>query len=72
MVAWNSVPHEEAARAPHDVSAIRGRLEFQIHCIRRSMQASALDLKGTITIVLSLWYGFKAQNTRLHENMLLM
>ena len=52
MLAWDSVPHREAARAPHDVLAVRGSPEFQIHGIRPLMHASALDLEGVVAIFL--------------------
>ena len=73
MLAWDSVPHREAARTPHDVPTIRGSTEFQIHGIRPLMPASALDLEGLVAKLLDDYpvvRGF-GLNTRVHEKMLL-
>ena len=64
MLARDSVPHREAARTPHDVPAVRGSLEFQLHGIRPLMHASALDLEGVVVIFLdnkACGAGFRAQ-----------
>ena len=52
MLAWDSVPHMEAARTPHDVPVVRGSPELQFHGIRPLMHASALDLEGVVAIIL--------------------
>ena len=52
MLAWDSVPHREAARTPHDVPTVRGCPEFHIHGIRPFMHASTLDLEGVVAIFL--------------------
>ena len=51
MLAWDSVPHREAARTPHDVPDVRGSPEFQFRGIRPLMHASALDLESVVSII---------------------
>ena len=52
MLAWDSVPHREAAHTPHDVTLVRGIRVFQFHGIRPLMHASDLDLEGVVAIIL--------------------